>query len=671
MHVSSLSMAFKQPAPSSRILTRDGGLHQPDDRDFAADIVGHVDDFIIPKYTRNMPFRLADTYTGLVFERSEIISLLKMRRDYRVKLDAAVREAKHLGVSIDPDCPSKRPKLSHLDDFIAEFLAFAMFSHRWRGREPTLDDVRAASHGIYSMDSKDLEEEEHVKVRHLSRHEPSDLPNGVEKLQEFCCVAAKCGFRWAWSDTCCINKKDYAETSESINCMFLWYRSSHLTIVYLDDVDEVKEGRLPAVEDEDSNPWYEDAEIRTPLPLSESHTPSDTYATTSRTAPYLSLHDRLRDPTHPQLRTMRPDAQVERPHLESHLVDNFPGFEESKVKGKYRKLPIWVTRGWTLQEMIASKRLRFYSKRWTLLEEAEDGDTSDAEMQISISSFRYRACLVDHRTNDIWGEALVNTTGVSIEDLVNFKVGTRDVRTRLLWAARRTTTKVEDMAYCLLGIFDVSLPALYGEGPRAFLRLQEELMKRTGDLSLFDWCGRSSSLNSFIARSPECFVVPNLPEPIIDDSSESIFHMIVDLFCAIFGTVWSGVHAAANQAMVWIRRIMESPPCGHTLVNGELNLSLFEHRVRCCEPLESSEAGDRYFHYKLEADSLVDTTVTFASEARGLMNPQTEYYLCRVWNRHTQNVFEVFLELIEYILQDTWKDIWGSAEGDSECSSRK
>ncbi|KAI9573772.1 hypothetical protein HD554DRAFT_2012365, partial [Boletus coccyginus] len=241
------------------------------------------------------------------------------------------------------------------------------------------------------MENKDLEET--VNVFHFPKSKLGEASSGVEKLQEFCCLAAKCGFRWAWSDTCCINKKDYAETSESINCMFLWYSGSDLTIVYLDDVDD----------------------------------------------------------------------------------------------GKYRKLPVWVKRGWTLQEMIASKKLRFYSKRWTLLEEANDPDTDEAEDKISISSFRYRARLVDHRASDVWGDVLVKSTGVPLEDLRKFRVGIRDVRSRLLWAAKRSTTKVEDMAYCLLGIFDISLPAMYGEGPRAFFRLQEELMKRTGDASLFDW----------------------------------------------------------------------------------------------------------------------------------------------------------------------------------------
>ena len=65
------------------------------------------------------------------------------------------------------------------------------------------------------------------------------------------------------------------------------------------------------------------------------------------------------------------------------------------------------------------------------------------------------------------------------------------VAQRLSWAAKRETTRVEDQAYSLLGIFNINMPTLYGEGDRAFRRLQEEIMRCTPDQSLFAWttCG--------------------------------------------------------------------------------------------------------------------------------------------------------------------------------------
>lgn len=55
------------------------------------------------------------------------------------------------------------------------------------------------------------------------------------------------------------------------------------------------------------------------------------------------------------------------------------------------------------------------------------------------------------------------------------------------WARNRQTTRTEDIAYCLLGIFDVHMPLLYGEGEKAFVRLQEEIMKHSDDQTLFAW----------------------------------------------------------------------------------------------------------------------------------------------------------------------------------------
>ncbi len=59
-----------------------------------------------------------------------------------------------------------------------------------------------------------------------------------------------------------------------------------------------------------------------------------------------------------------------------------------------------------------------------------------------------------------------------------------DTATKMRWIAGRSTAKVEDKAYCMLGLFDVHMPILYGEGDKAFLRLQEEIMKSSDDISL-------------------------------------------------------------------------------------------------------------------------------------------------------------------------------------------
>jgi hypothetical protein len=75
----------------------------------------------------------------------------------------------------------------------------------------------------------------------------------------------------------------------------------------------------------------------------------------------------------------------------------------------------------------------------------------------------------------------------------------------MCWASRRQTTREEDIAYCLLGIFDVNMPLLYGEGKKAFFRLQLEIMKASTDYSLFAWgmdnTGVTSSTVSIYLRN--------------------------------------------------------------------------------------------------------------------------------------------------------------------------
>lgn len=64
---------------------------------------------------------------------------------------------------------------------------------------------------------------------------------------------------------------------------------------------------------------------------------------------------------------------------------------------------------------------------------------------------------------------------------------------KLSWASARMTTRVEDVAYSLLGLCDVNMPLIYGEGNNAFLRLQEEIIKQSDDESIFAWTASMSS----------------------------------------------------------------------------------------------------------------------------------------------------------------------------------
>lgn len=125
----------------------------------------------------------------------------------------------------------------------------------------------------------------------------------------------------------------------------------------------------------------------------------------------------------------------------------------------------WWTRGWTLQELIAPITLQFYDASWGI---------------------------VDNRSR--LRDLIQDITGIPAEFFINRPIGDASVAQRMSWAARRETTREEDMSYCLLGLFDVNMPLLYGEGHRAFRRLQEEIIKRGNDQTILCWgLGRANS----------------------------------------------------------------------------------------------------------------------------------------------------------------------------------
>ena len=119
----------------------------------------------------------------------------------------------------------------------------------------------------------------------------------------------------------------------------------------------------------------------------------------------------------------------------------------------------WFTRGWTLQELLAPKFVVFVDRDWV-----DIGTRSSLASQIS------------------------RFTGIKTEHLNDFQ--DCNIATKMSWAANRNTSVMEDEAYCLLGLFDVHMPLIYGKGRNAFTRLQKELITRHDDESVFAWNGQ-------------------------------------------------------------------------------------------------------------------------------------------------------------------------------------
>ncbi|KAH0422923.1 major facilitator superfamily protein [Colletotrichum camelliae] len=97
-------------------------------------------------------------------------------------------------------------------------------------------------------------------------------------------------------------------------------------------------------------------------------------------------------------------------------------------------------------------------------------------------------------------------TGIDHHFFAHGVLSRYSIAQKMSWAANRVTTRIEDQAYCLLGLFGVNMPLLYGEGEVAFIRLQEEIMRRTSDQSIFAWFDRVAGRQTgFLATSPSCF----------------------------------------------------------------------------------------------------------------------------------------------------------------------
>ena len=140
----------------------------------------------------------------------------------------------------------------------------------------------------------------------------------------------------------------------------------------------------------------------------------------------------------------------------------------------------WFKRGWTLQELIAPSRVVFFDQTW-----------------------RYMG------TRSGFKDSVAQITGIDREFLDGGDPALCCIAKRMSWASKRETERVEDIAYCLMGLFGVNMPLIYGERHKAFIRLQTEIMKYSDDQSLFAWKTPTAADDvrcGLLASSPACFV---------------------------------------------------------------------------------------------------------------------------------------------------------------------
>jgi hypothetical protein len=116
----------------------------------------------------------------------------------------------------------------------------------------------------------------------------------------------------------------------------------------------------------------------------------------------------------------------------------------------------WFKRGWTLQELLAPSSVQFFSRTGELLGSKE----SRAQQVYQI-------------------------TGIDVKALKGHPLSQFSVDKRISWTAGRETKIEEDAAYSMLGIFDVHMALIYGEGRQKALNRLQRKVQKSSDPSFF------------------------------------------------------------------------------------------------------------------------------------------------------------------------------------------
>ncbi|KAI9571641.1 hypothetical protein HD554DRAFT_2168897 [Boletus coccyginus] len=177
------------------------------------------------------------------------------------------------------------------------------------------------------------------------------------------------------------------------------------------------------------------------------------------------------------------------------VVHLFGVFSQSQKKG-YLWKSIWNTRGWTYQEYVASKVVQFYTEDW--------------KPYLGLDIF-------NHKESPIILSEMEQAMDFATQELATLQPGLERAREKLYLASRRKTTREEDMAYSLFGIFNIAIPIIYGEGNQAVGRLLEYILTRSDNVTLLTWTGRcSSSQHSYLPTDLTVYneiVPPHVPSP--------------------------------------------------------------------------------------------------------------------------------------------------------------
>ena len=403
-----------------------------------------------------MPRVLIDTVTGRLYDKTQQAAAFAELPIYDELRSSMTSRLDHARIEIE----------------VREFYRYVMLSHRWQPNEPTFQMVQNIS--IYEL--------------------PVSPVHG--KVQKFCELVSSLRFRWAWSDTCCVNQLDKGVQQESLVAMFRWYRGSSLTIVHLLGV------------------------------LSESQ--------------------------------------------------EFGCLWKS----------IWNTRGWTYQEYIASEVVQFYTEDW--------------KPYLGLDIF-------NHKESTTILSEMEQAMNFTTQELATLRPGLDRAREKLYLASMRQTTREEDIAYSLFGIFNVAIPVIYGEGNQAVGRLLEHILTRSDNVTLLAWTGSSRSDHSYLPTDLTVYnqiLPPHVPPPIetveMDDMVTALRLSFPDL----------------SLPVALYERLYDLPPL--SLVAGRLRVPGIVFRLTDLDPLPESNSESDLPAYRATSTMLGDVEIKTTDDLSGM-----------------------------------------------------
>ncbi|KAF8557544.1 hypothetical protein OG21DRAFT_1482211, partial [Imleria badia] len=157
-------------------------------------------DKVVHGVSKIFPFVLIDVKSGLLCDGQKRAHTFKSEAQFKELLSSMTEK-------LDDE---------RIQRVVVKYFRYVTLSHVWRGKEPSFLDVNLAG-SVWELDSLPLN----------------------EKLRQFCEVARTEGYRWAWSDTCCIDKTISTVLNQSLTMMYKWYEAAASTFVYLEDVDSL------------------------------------------------------------------------------------------------------------------------------------------------------------------------------------------------------------------------------------------------------------------------------------------------------------------------------------------------------------------------------------------------------------------------------------------------